>query len=51
MWYEFPTIRETKKEQNTRIATQTVASQPLMKVKSEEVIDKIKEAEEKEPRS
>ncbi len=50
MWYEVPTIGETRKEQNTRIATQTVASKPLVKVKSESVIGMEKEEEEKEPR-
>jgi len=50
MTYKDPTIGETKQEYDANVATRVIPSKLLVRVKSEEVIGKEKEEEEKEPR-
>jgi len=50
MSYKDPTIGETVEEHNTNVATQSIPSRSLVKVKSEKIIGKEKEEEEEEPR-
>lgn len=50
MAYKDPTIGETRKEYDAKLATRIIPSRLLVKVKSESIIGKEKEEEEKEPR-